>query len=422
MHDRRFAICNSLREMPESDSRSNPTGRKYSVGFHNHFDRETWRSGRGLMLKPIVRPVQDVLKECLVSSKTARWVPRKSLRCFCDDLLADLSESTDSVSEPQFQECYSGPVPGAKIVRNDLRFWVTILKTQRLPHMASLARVSGGSVSDVAVVNHSTDHLCPKTSRWELVGGGIAMSLPRQLRKPLFVTELPRFEDVPVDVDRCDRVTRLGSSALDLPSSSTARREDARLQLLGKRHNRFTDPVDWRSWRIGACLRTRAGGHRRSERSTPREYRREISLLPKNEPRCHEVGASQSINKEAQHDESIQLRRCTAAGSSPSHRSCKTQAGTSAASVTGHAALASSLALPRRRISTERYVRSYWALSSLPVHECKLLRIRLPVWLQEKWSHFVGCLEYFSQPSKPRNEGRHAAPILANPTSSFAYV
>src|ERR1019366_1153993 len=50
-------------------------------------------------------------------------------------------------------------------------------------------------------VHHAVDHYCPSKSEWVLTSCGVATSVARQLRTPLFVTDLKALPKVPDEVD-----------------------------------------------------------------------------------------------------------------------------------------------------------------------------------------------------------------------------
>ncbi len=56
------------------------------------------------------------------------------------------------------------------------------------------------SFFDVGIVHHAVDHFCPSESNWAVVGCGVAFRAARQLRAPLFVTNLAPLV-VPPELD-----------------------------------------------------------------------------------------------------------------------------------------------------------------------------------------------------------------------------
>jgi hypothetical protein len=166
-------------------------GRRYSARFHNHFDRETLITD-ALRPVPQVRLVEKLKDGVMLPASPAGY-----------KILREYLQSVVVIAEDKEYKSVSTAFNGAEKKIKDAFDWLGeyLGKLQRsLPYAAAWCMYPV-SIFDVAVVHHKVDHFCQTTQNWVLVGGGVAVSLPRQLRAPLFLADLQNVAQMPPELD-----------------------------------------------------------------------------------------------------------------------------------------------------------------------------------------------------------------------------
>lgn len=166
-------------------------GRKYMAGFHNHFDRETITSKVPGAI-PVVRLVE---KQKDGTTPSAPPPERRVFREYLQSVVLVVEDKEHNSVSDAFQSA-------EKKIKDCFEFLGEYLgQIQRsLPYMTTWS-LYPVSIFDVGVVHHRVDHFCPTTNKWDPMGCGVSMSLPRQLRAPLFLVDLEHMGNTPPELD-----------------------------------------------------------------------------------------------------------------------------------------------------------------------------------------------------------------------------
>lgn len=164
--------------------------KRYSFGIHNHLDRMHRTSD-----KPSTAPCVYLAQKL---SEGEQEQPTACEYRITREHLQSVAVFTDLGEYASPKEAFEEADKKIKTCLDALAD--RLARIQRsLPYAVSWT-VYPVSVFDVGMIHHAVDHFCPKSGTWSLVGCGVALSLARQLRVPLFTVDFPEDEFVPAQL------------------------------------------------------------------------------------------------------------------------------------------------------------------------------------------------------------------------------
>ncbi len=153
--------------------------KEYSFSIHNHLDRihRYPNNSNGIPQVFLGQKLQDGEKE--------KPEPKQCHRV--REPLQAVAVFTSNEESPSPTEAFVGAEKRIKECFSELAGYLGQFQ-RSLPYMHAWT-VYPVTIFDVGVIHHGVDHFCPEPNRWLLQGSGVAMSVARQLKVPLFTVD-----------------------------------------------------------------------------------------------------------------------------------------------------------------------------------------------------------------------------------------